>query len=167
MAVGLVTMGSGAGWLVGSKNAGLGVKEKGREAGTAAGAGVSTARNLRNRNINISSQVSQLASKRYVNTVSYSASYIKLSSHLSLRFIFTAGVAGSGVPRKTVIGEAVARRWGVGVGVGDGSGVVSTTGGLGALKEKEEAAAGVSVRGLEAKEKPAEVPEAGAALKAV
>lgn len=66
-----------------------------------------------------------------------------------------------------MIGEAVARRWGVGVKVGEGSGVVSTTGGLGALKEKEEAAAGVSVRGLEAKEKPAEVPEAGAALKAV
>lgn len=108
---------------------GVELKEKGWEAGAAAG--VSTARNL------------------------------------SLRFIFTAGVVGSGVPRSTVMGEAVARRWGVGVKVGEGSGVVSTTGGLGALKEKEEAAAGVSVRGLEAKEKPAEVPEAGAALKAV
>lgn len=53
MAAGLVAMGSRAGWLVGSKKAGLGVKEKGREAGTAAGAGVSTARNLSNRNIYI------------------------------------------------------------------------------------------------------------------
>lgn len=108
---------------------GVELKEKGWEAGAAAG--VSTARNL------------------------------------SLRFIFTAGVAGSGVPRSTVIGEAVARRWGVGFGVGAGTGAISITGSLGALTEKAEAAAGVSVRGLEEKEKLPEVAKAGLALKAV
>lgn len=75
-----------------------------------------------------------------------------------MRFNFTDGVAGSGVPLSTVMGEAVARRWGIGAG-GARAGAASA-GGLtvGALKEKAEATEGVSEGGLEAKENPVEEP---------